>query len=147
MIEDEKSIADFLRRIELTEKEIKIYLALLEINGSAASILGKKAGIANRSTAKYICESLLKRGLITGEKQNGAVIYSLEWPEKFLYLLERKKEDIKEQEKVAHRVVGKLKSLMNISVLPKVKFFEGKDSFAKAYETILMKTISFCNYL
>jgi sugar-specific transcriptional regulator TrmB len=123
-----------LKEIGLTEKEVDVYLELVELGCAAASVAGNRVGLA-RSTAKYTCQSLLKKGLIYAKKENGVFIYSPESPDKISYLLEQRKKEIEEQEGKLGRVISELKSKINPElVLPRVQFFEGKKGFVQAYK-------------
>lgn len=123
-----------MKEIGLTEKEVDVYLELVELGCAAASVAGNRVGLA-RSTAKYTCQSLLKKGLIYAKKENGVFIYSPESPDKISYLLEQRKKEIEEQEGKLGRVISELKSKINPElVLPRVQFFEGKKGFVQAYK-------------
>ena len=62
----------FLEEIGLSEKEAKIYLALLQVDRDTIQDLATKTGI-NRTTVYPVLETLQKKGLVsesTGRKKN-----------------------------------------------------------------------------
>ena len=59
----------FLEEIGLSEKEAKIYLALLQVDSALISDLAEKTKI-NRTTVYPVLESLAKKGLVS-ELQEG----------------------------------------------------------------------------
>ena len=65
-----------LKKIGLSENETRVYLALLELGGSTAQEISKKAGV-KRATTYVQLEALMKFGLVTSfekapERKNGA---------------------------------------------------------------------------
>ncbi len=130
-------IEDILKNLGLNDKEVRIYLALLPIGSSTASILGKRTGIV-RSTAQYTCQQLQKKGLITSVQKRNSLIYTANPPEKLLSLLEVQKKEIQKKEIQVGHIIGDLKKMINPEfVLPKIKFYEGPDGIEEAYHEMM----------
>ncbi|MBP9750389.1 MAG: hypothetical protein KBC95_00930 [Candidatus Peribacteraceae bacterium] len=126
-----------LAEFGLEEKEIALYLLLLQLGPSAASTLAPRAGIP-RSTAQFTCQQLVKRGLLTMARKANVYLFAAEPPETLAILLRRQRTELEEQEYRLERIIGELKAMQNpFSVLPKVQFFEGRDGIIAAYETVL----------
>lgn len=126
-----------LAEFGLEEKEIALYLLLLQLGPSAASTLAPRAGIP-RSTAQFTCQQLVKRGLLTMARKSNVYLFAAEPPETLSSLLRRQRTELEEQEYRLERIIGELKAMQNpFSVLPKVQFFEGRDGIIAAYETVL----------
>ena len=65
-------------------------------------------------------------------------LYTPEPPEKLLNLLHRQQEDLARKEDQVHRIIGELKGMMNpFAVLPKIRFFEGRDGVLTGYRMVL----------
>ncbi|MFW6272521.1 MAG: TrmB family transcriptional regulator [bacterium] len=126
-----------LKILGLNDKEVKVYLALLPLGNAPASILGKRTGIT-RSTAQYTCQQLVKKGLVLVVEKNNTFVYSVESPDKILFLLEQQKKEIETKKEEAGRVLADLKAMMNKeSILPKVQFFEGREGFINIYKKLI----------
>lgn len=135
-----------LKDLGLSDKEIKVYMALLPLGNAPSSILGKRTGI-QRSTAKYTCQQLQKKGFISALEKNNTFIYSIEPPEKIVQKIELERELLEEHKTSLNRIVPELKSMINPNVdIPRVKFFEGKEGYIRFCEESLLcqdKTIYF----
>ncbi len=126
-----------LADLGLSEKEIALYLLLLQLGPSAASTLAPRAGLP-RSTAQFTCQQLAKRGLLRMVRKANVHVFSAEPPETLGALLRRQQLELEEREARLGRIIGELKAMQNpFSVLPKVQFFEGRDGIVAAYDAVL----------
>lgn len=118
---------DIFKKLGLSEKEIKIYSAALELGPETANKIAKKAGIT-RTTAYIQLKSLIKKGLINSNARDKKTFFAAEPPENLLTLLEaRKRETIKLHSELK-KVIPKLRLLFETTEeRPRIKFFEGKD--------------------
>lgn len=81
-----------LEEIGLTQGEIKVYLALLELGSSSAGEILKKAEIQN-SVFHFCVNRLIDKGLVSYTKKNKFKIYSAADPEQFkIYLKDKEKQ-------------------------------------------------------
>lgn len=130
-------LENVLQQLGLNENEIKIYLALLPIGTVPASVLGTRVGIP-RSTAKYTCQQLTKKGLFTAVNKNNTFLYMVKDPQNLHNLLESERQLIQKKDDELGRVMGDLKNLFySKAVLPKVQFFEGAEAITKMLEDVL----------
>jgi sugar-specific transcriptional regulator TrmB len=128
-----------LQQLGLSEKEISIYLTLLPLGSASASVLSYRSEIT-RSTTRYVCNQLVKKGLINVSEKGSTFTYTAESPEKILYLLEQDKQELAEKEAQASRIIGELKAMANPAImLPKVRFYEGVEGIIKVYEDTLVE--------
>lgn len=119
-----------LKQFGLNEKEIKVYLALLELGSASVLNIAKKAKL-KRPTAYIILESLLEKGLVSELPRENKTLFVAEEPD----LLIKK---IKEREKILIQSLPFLKSIYNINEKkPEVRFYEGKDGVETVYDEIL----------
>lgn len=116
-----------LKKLNLTEKEARVYLALLELGPSTPYKIAKKSRL-KRPTAYVIAEELVEKGLIiqmTGEKQR---MYMARSPESYI-------EDVEQRVKEARKVVPELLAMQRKkSDKPNILYFEGTDGLRQAYE-------------
>lgn len=130
-------IKSTLADLGLSDKEITMYLALVKVGSAPASVLAKRTGMV-KSTAQYTCKQLQKKGIATVAEKNDTYIYTPEPPEKLLLLLDRQRQEIGRKEQAVQEVMEQLRKMMNPhSILPRVQFFEGKESMIELYDKIL----------
>ncbi len=127
---NEKPI-EALKNIGLSEKEITIYLACLELGASTTIQISQKTGF-KRTTAYSIIESLLKKGFLSKFEDKRGQKFSAEPPEKLLSILQRKQNELLE---IIPNLLAITKAESNIR--PEVKFYQGKEGIISAYEDTL----------
>lgn len=116
-----------LKNLGLTEKEAKVYLALLQLGAATAYSIAKKSGL-KRPTAYVIAEELVEKGLIVhvpGEDPRQFIARS---PESVLEAQETRLSKVKQ-------VLPELKSLQkNTSDKANTLYFEGISGLQQAYQ-------------
>jgi sugar-specific transcriptional regulator TrmB len=126
-----------LESLGLNPKEIELYMLLLQIGTSPASALARRMRIPS-STAQYTCQQLQKKGLIRMIQKGNTYLFNCEPPRNLLSLVEREQSALLQKQESVEQIVEELESMMNPhSVLPKVKFFEGRDGIVEAYHEVL----------
>ncbi|MBT4209520.1 MAG: helix-turn-helix domain-containing protein [Candidatus Komeilibacteria bacterium] len=134
-------LKEFLKNLDFSERESRVYLALLEAGSARASEISDKTDI-NRTTVYDILGALLHRGLISKYKKGASTFFNALEPKRLLtYLdneLEEKTKIIKQQKKQVDDLLPELISLENVSTnKPRVSFFEGEKGMREAYEDTL----------
>lgn len=130
-------IRPILESLGLNPKETELYLLLLQIGTAPASALARRMRIPS-STAQYTCQQLLKKGLIRMIQKRNLYLFSAESPKKLLTLLDHQREILNSKEQSIAKIINELEDLVNPdSVLPKVKFFEGRDGVVDASMELL----------
>ncbi len=115
-----------LQKIGLTTEEARIYLACLEINGGAVSVIARKAGV-HRVSCYHTIENLLQKRLLSQYNKNGVKCFAPEPPEQLMKLME-------EKTILARSLLPELKSLTaTIGFKPKIRFYEGRDGVEKVF--------------
>jgi HTH-type transcriptional regulator, sugar sensing transcriptional regulator len=118
-----------LKKFGLNDKEIKIYLALLQLGRATVLSIAKKAGI-KRPTAYLILESLMTQGLASKIPRKNKTLYIAENPKKLLKELEQKKREME-------KIMPNLLSIYNLKAdKPAVKMYEGREGVLQVYEEI-----------
>jgi len=120
-------INNILAQFGLNEKEISVYKSGLMLGQAPASLIGKKVNLA-RSSTKFLCDELVKKGLMTTCLQGNTTYYSAEAPNKFLYLINKEYENLEKKHENTKVAVAELSKLYgNGGKLPKVKYFTGQE--------------------
>ena len=114
-----------LKKLNLTEKEAKLYLTLLELGPSTPYRIAKKSQM-KRPTAYVIAEELAEKGLIvrvTGEKQ---CTYIARSPESYV-------EEVEQRVKEARDILPELIAIQKkTSDKPNILYFEGTEGVRQA---------------
>lgn len=129
-------IEKYLEVLGLSNKEIGVYLANLELGETSIMSVVKKADLP-RTTVYHILEKLRDRGLIEILETRTRRIYIPHQPRKILTLLEQKQNKLKEDIKTFSQTLPELVRLYDFSpYLPKIRIFKGKE-VKQIYEEIL----------
>jgi len=123
-------IEQALEQWGLSTKEIKVYLAGLELGAVAVQDIAKKTGI-ERTNVYSILERLIHQGLFTETEKAGKKYFIAESPEKLILKLKERQKDIE-------TVLPELKSIYNLMPnKPKVRFYEGEEGIRALYDDTL----------
>lgn len=126
-----------LKKLDLSDTEINVYLALLPLGKAQASVIGYRTK-QKRSTVRHACQRLVEKGLIRMKKQGNTFVFIAEPPEKIIYLLEEESRKVQDKKDEMSRIIGEIKAIMNPSIiLPKIKFLTGKEGFVQFCEESL----------
>jgi predicted transcriptional regulator len=122
-----ESLIQELKKLNLTEKEARVYLALLELGPSTPYKIAKRSRL-KRPTAYVIAEELVEKGLIvqmTGEKKKQYIARS---PKSYI-------EDVEERVSEAKKILPELLALQRKqSEKPNVLYYEGVEGMKQAYD-------------
>lgn len=128
-----------LEFIGFSEKEVLVYLALLEIGKGTVTQISRKAGI-NRPTGYHILASLEAKELVRVSGREPKQEYVAESPDQIEKMLLKKIESDQTYIKEARKIIPELKSMHNVTDRPKVLFYEGREGMEKVYEDTLTST-------
>lgn len=120
-----------LKTIGLNDKEIKVYLACLELGQETVTNIAKKAGL-KRPTTYLVLDALRLRGLINSATRGKRTLYGVEEPNKLLSLLA-------EQERSLKTILPYLEALNNRRpAKPRIRFYEGPDGIRQIYSEMMV---------
>lgn len=126
-----------LKHIGLSDKEAKVYLAMLELGPATVLEIAAKAGV-NRPTTYVEIESLKKKGLASTQTRGTKQLSMAESPDQLKFLLEREVKHVEQKKEELTSVLPDLMTLFNLGEeKPQVRFFEGKEGLLKMQDEFL----------
>ena len=128
------TLENYLIELGLSEKEAKIYIALLQVDKSSIQDLADKTDI-NRTTVYPVLESLEKKGLASETHVGKKVLYIAAPPERLETYVERQRVLFEEKAKRLEDIIPQIKTVQREhGERPVIKYFEGRDGAISAYE-------------
>lgn len=128
-----------LKKIGLTEGEIKIYNALLELGETTRTKLSKKSGISP-SKIYDVANRLLEKGIISSVKKNGVIHFSPANPERIKDFLQQKEEEITKEKKLVDQLLpALLLKYQKTEEDTDVEVFYGWGGMKTAFDDIIKK--------
>jgi len=121
----------------LSEKEAKVYLALLELGMAPAAEIAQTAGV-KRPSAYVILDNLMKQGFVSLAQDDNIQQYLATSPDIFLRLAEKRADRETGLRDRIKNLIPELKGMhKETKSRPKVRVFEGKEGLA----TAMMETL------
>lgn len=123
-----------LRKLGLTEKEVRVYLAGLELGPSSVQNIAQKAGLTRPTTYKII-EKLKEKRLFSETKEKKRKFFVSQSPESILGILRIQKREIEEKERELIRIIATLEDKYS-KAREKIKTFKGREGLKSLEEII-----------
>lgn len=119
-----------LQELGLDDKEIQVYVALLELGQGKVKEISWKAGV-ERTSVYDVLNELIKKGLVGFSVIAKKRVYFALEPEKIAVWLDEKSARIK-------KIIPELQAIYNLHpIKPKVRFFEGRAGVRQVLEDTL----------
>jgi sugar-specific transcriptional regulator TrmB len=126
-----------LKNFGLSEKEIAVYLALVELGPSSVRDISAKSKV-NRGTSYDILKSLIEIGIVSYYNKESKQYFIAEQPEKLLSAIDQKKEDLDEVRGHIEQSLPLIKTLFEKQGgKPSVKLYEGAKGIRQILEDVL----------
>ena len=126
-----------LKNFGLSEKEIAVYLALVELGPSSVREIAIKSKV-NRGTSYDILKSLISIGVVSYYNKETKQYFMAEQPEKLLSAIDQKKEYLEGVRKDIQNSLPLIKTLFEKQGgRPVVKFYEGSKGVRQIFEDVL----------
>src|SRR3989338_7234757 len=103
---------DLLLRAGLSEREVRVYTALLKDGELGASSLARKTGLI-RTNAYDVLNGLLRKGVVSYLIRNGKKYFRAAEPEKVLDFIRTQQQDLHEVEEEVHAILPQLRPTHN----------------------------------
>ncbi len=121
-----------LKSMGLSDKEISLYMAALQLGDSGITDLAKKAEL-KKTTAYMTFKSLEQRGLMGSFKMKSGMKFVATKPEALLIKTEKDLGDLK-------KIIPELRAIANnADKKPKITYYEGREGYITACEDSLKK--------
>jgi len=126
-----------LKNIGLSDKEARVYLAMLELGAATVLEIAAKAGI-NRPTAYVEIEALKKKGLASSQTKGTKKLFIAESPSQLEFVLDREAKEVDAKKSELAKILPELSTLFNLAdEKPQVRFFEGKEGLMRMQDEFL----------
>jgi len=128
-----------LEKFGLSDKESKVYLAVLEFGPATVIQIAQRAGI-NRPTTYVQIGRLLNSGLVSSQERGKKTYFAAEPPERLQELIRVKQSEVAEQDKRLKEILPELQTIFDSAEeRPKVRFYEGKAGIMAMADDIFSK--------
>jgi HTH-type transcriptional regulator, sugar sensing transcriptional regulator len=125
-----------LRKIGLTEGEIKIYIALVETGSSSIGQIITKSGISGSKTYEVL-DRLAKKGLVSSVTKNNIKYFEAASPKKIIDYIEEKRAGLEDEKKEIARIIPDLILKQKSARKSEAKIFTGWEGMKTANEDII----------
>ncbi len=125
-----------LKKVGLTDGEVRVYKALLDLGQTTRTRLAKKSDISP-SKIYDVANRLIEKGLVSSVKKDGVLHFNAANPEKLKDFIEHKEQDIEKEKQLVAKVLPSLLSTYqqtkdNIDI----EVFSGWDGLKSAFLTL-----------
>lgn len=128
---------EILKRIGLSEGEIKVYSAILEIGISTINKIHEKTGIERRNIYDII-NKLIKKGLISYTIERSKRTYQITHPNKIIGYVEEKKHELEKTKKeIEKEIPSIIKKFESKKPEIKAEIYRGKEGIKAVFEDML----------
>ena len=119
-----------LQNLGLTEKEAKIYMALLPFSGATAYLVSQRSGL-KKPTVYVVLENLVQKGFVLKMPQNKKTLYFAKPPQECISIFEEKLHE-------ARNIIPQLTAMQKKSDQKvSVSYFEGPEGVRGVYRDTL----------
>ncbi len=131
---------DSLRALDLSERQVRIYHALLRLGPASIRDVAAEAGV-NRGTTYETLKELATRGIVSYFPRGKRRVFQAEDPERLLSLGESKQQALNQAlETLRREVIPALKSEQPEALTGNVRFYEGDDGVELVLRDLLDST-------
>ena len=136
---NEQDLISHIEELGLSNKEAKVYVACLKSGPSAVQRIADQAGI-KRVTTYVILESLVGLGLVSQSIKGKKTYFIAEEPSNLSRLLDKREQELKDQQENFKYVLPELMSLKTIpKESPNVKFYDSVDGMKTMMNEFLLR--------
>jgi sugar-specific transcriptional regulator TrmB len=130
-------IQSILKNFGLKDKDIAVYLSLVELGPSPVRLIASKSGV-NRGTTYDILKSLIALGLVSYYQKESHQYFVAESPDKLLGAIEDKSRELEKVRTQIEESLPALKSLFEKQGgKPVMKLFEGNTGLKQILQDVL----------
>lgn len=125
----------------LSDKEASVYMALLELGTAGVTDIARRAKVT-RTNTYHLLNALMGYGLVSLSDDTRKALYSVEPPDRFLFMMKKKLADSERMLREAEEMMPELRSVYHDpDQTLHVRYYEGVEGIITAYEdTLTAKT-------
>ena len=127
---------EVLRKIGLTEGEIRVYEALARLGKSSTGPIMDKSGISS-SKVYLILEKLIQKGLVTFIIENNVKHFQVANPRNIIEYLDRQQEELEKTKKESETLIVQIKSIMGKYEEESAQIYKGFAGMRAAFDNLL----------
>ena len=128
-----------LKKLGLTDGEIKVYLALLELGRAPITLISNRTKL-NRTGLYDIVEGLVKKGLVSFVFEEKKKYYRAAKPQRIMEYLKVKQESLAKEESNIKKLVQELSKVKSLNEeFTNVEVFKGKKGFKTILEDVFQE--------
>ena len=128
---------EILRKIGLSDGEIKVYSALLEIGATSINNIHEKVGIDRRNIYD-ILNKLIERGLVSYFDEDKKRVFRISNPEKIISYIEEKKSSLEEVKEKVREIIPEINEIFNSKKEElKAEIFRGAEGIKAVWDEML----------
>lgn len=133
----EKSMElDMLKKIGLTDGEIKVYNSLIDLGPSQIFKIMKKSKVSS-SKVYLILDKLMQKGLVSFITEGRKKTYQITNPSNVIALVEEKKQEYENFKKSFEKIIPTIKSKLSNYEEESAQIHKGIKGLASAYKSVL----------
>jgi sugar-specific transcriptional regulator TrmB len=126
-----------LKNIGLSDREARVYLAMLELGPAAVLDIAAKSGV-NRPTTYMQLEALKKKGLVSTQTRGKKQLFIAESPSQIEHLLAIEEKRLEQKRDELKKILPELSAMFNLGEeKPVVRYFEGREGLLAMQEEFL----------
>ncbi|MFA6305109.1 MAG: helix-turn-helix domain-containing protein [Candidatus Gracilibacteria bacterium] len=121
----------------LSEKEAKVYLALMELGEASVTDIARKARVT-RTNTYHLLGALSSYGLVIGEQGDNKAMFRAQKPERLLNFVREKMYQAENRYKEAESLMSEFKSIYrDPEQKTKIRYFDGVEGVVAVYDDAL----------
>jgi len=129
----------YLEYLGLSEKEARLYLALLRLESASAVSLSRKTTL-KQPTVYVILDQLVKKNLAREVQVGKRTYFSAESPHNLKLLIDKERNEIENKVRKTESIIAELKSIDHeTGERPQVRFYEGREALKQSVEEYVAK--------
>lgn len=127
---------NLLRKVGLTEGEIKVYKALLKLKSSSTGLIVKESGIS-ASKVYIILDKLIEKGLVSFVVENNIKRFTITNPENILEYVDKKQKEMDKVKKESESIIREIKNSMGGYTAESAQIYKSYAGLRVAFRNII----------
>lgn len=127
---------NILRKIGLTDGEIRVYQALINVGKSSTGDIMKKSGISS-SKVYLILDKLIQKGLVSFISENNVKHFQVTNPKSIIDYVEKQKQELNTIEKDFEKVIPQINAMLGSYEEESAQVYKGISGIRVAFENLL----------